>query len=144
MKTYYENPLAALVRIQNELNQGYCNLDNASDTKAQSWSPRVDIQETEDAFLIHADVPGVSQEDIDIQIEGRTLTLRGERKHTFDVESTGFKHLERTYGQFARKFTLKVDVDQERIAAVYRNGTLELTLPKAVTEVSKKIEVVAA
>ena len=77
MKTYYENPLAALVRIQNELNQGYCNLDNASDTKAQSWSPRVDIQETEDAFLIHADVPGVSQEDIDIQIEGRTLTLRG-------------------------------------------------------------------
>jgi HSP20 family protein len=94
------------------------------------WVPAVDIQETEHALILKADVPGLNFEDIDVRLENGTLTLRGERKFEESKEQGGWHRLERAYGKFERSFTLPDTVDPEHVTADYKAGTLTVTLPK--------------
>ena len=108
------------------------------------WTPSVDILETEHALVLRADVPGIEMKDIEILLENGTLTLKGERKfEQVDQQKSGYHRIERSYGSFARYFTLPDTVDTENVKADYRNGVLSVTLPKK--EVAKpravKIEV---
>jgi HSP20 family protein len=97
---------------------------------SRPWAPAVDILETENELVLKADVPGIDQKDIDIQIENGTLTLKGERKFERDEKNKGFHRMERSYGAFVRYFTLPDTVDSEHVRAEYSNGVLSVTLPK--------------
>jgi HSP20 family protein len=94
------------------------------------WVPAVDIFETENEWVLKADVPDIKLSDVDIQIENGTLTLKGERKFQKDENGKGYHRVERSYGSFARYFSLPDTVDTENVRADYANGVLTVTLPK--------------
>jgi len=93
------------------------------------WTPPVDILETENELLLKMDVPEISLKDVDIRLDNDTLTVKGERKFE-PAQGKGYHRIERSYGTFARSFTLPNMVDTERVRADYRNGVLTVTLPK--------------
>ena len=105
------------------------------------WSPAVDIVETDNEIVLRADLPGVEPKDVDIQVQNGTLTLKGERKFESDVKEDNFRRIERVYGSFARSFALPQAVDPESVAAEYRNGVLEVKLPKRPEAKAKQIKV---
>jgi HSP20 family protein len=109
-----------------------------------AWAPPVDIFERGDDLVIRAEIPGVAKDAIDIDVENNTLTIRGERKRDEEFDGTTAYRTERTYGNFARSFSLPRTVDSTRISAAYRDGVLELTLPKAEEAKPKRIEISAA
>jgi HSP20 family protein len=108
---------------------------------SRPWAPAVDILETENELVLKADVPGVDQKDIDIQLENGTLSLRGERKSERTENNKGFHRLERSYGSFARYFTVPDTVDAEHVRADFHNGVLSVTLPKKEIAKPKTIKV---
>ena len=105
------------------------------------WVPPVDILETENALVLKADLPDVDMKNVDIQIENGTLTLKGERKFEKDENTKGFHRIERSYGSFARYFTLPETVETENVRADYSNGVLTVTLPKKEIAKPKSIKV---
>ena len=106
-----------------------------------AWSPAVDIVETENDIVLRADLPGVDPKDVDIQVENGTLTLKGERKFESDVKEDDYRRVERVYGSFLRSFALPPTVDAEKVEAEYRNGVLELKLPKRPEAKARQIKV---
>jgi HSP20 family protein len=115
-----------------------------SDDSWGSWAPLVDIFEKGDDLIIRAEIPGVEKEDIDVQVEGNTLMLRGERKREAEFKEDDAYRLERAFGSFVRSFRLPKTVDSSRIAAAYENGVLEITLPKAEESKPKKVDIKVA
>lgn len=92
------------------------------------WTPPMDIFETENELVMRMDVPDINMQDVDIRMENDTLTIRGERK--FDQAQGTAHRIERSYGTFARSFSLPKSVDTEKVRADYRGGVLTITLPK--------------
>lgn len=111
---------------------------------AQSFAPAVDVIEQEKAYLLRAELPGVSPSEVDIQIENDVLTLRGERKHESQDERDGYRRVERSYGSFSRSFVLPKGTNVDAIEARADNGVLTVTIPKAAAATSRKVEVKAA
>jgi HSP20 family protein len=99
--------------------------------ETRAWVPPVDIQETADAYLFHAELPGLTKDDIHITLENNVLRLTGERKAEKDVNKESFHRVERTYGTFTRTFTMPTQVDAEKVLAAFENGVLTVTVPKA-------------
>lgn len=106
-----------------------------------SWLPAVDIVENDHEIALRADLPGVDPKGVDIQVENGRLTLRGERTYEKDVKEEDYRRVERTYGSFVRSFALPNSVDADKIQAEYRNGVLELRLPKRAEAKPKQIKV---
>jgi HSP20 family protein len=102
----------------------------SDENQVRPWSPAVDILETENELIFNVDAAGVNLKDIDIQLENRTLTLKGERKFEKDDKVKGYHRIERSYGAFARSFTLPDTVNAETVHADYAQGVLTVTLPK--------------
>jgi len=107
----------------------------------QTWTPPVDIYETDDALVLKAELPGVSKDDVSIEIHQNTLILRGERQHEAEVKDAHYHRAERAYGPFQRSFVLPTMVDQEKVQATYRDGILELRLPKLETATPRRIAI---
>jgi HSP20 family protein len=110
------------------------------------WMPAVDIWENEGELVVKADVPDVRFEDIHVDLENGTLTLRGERKFekaagTEEKAKGGYHRVERLYGAFERSFTVPETVDSEHVKADYKNGVLTVTLPKKESAKPRKINV---
>lgn len=93
------------------------------------WTPAVDILETENELMLKMDAPEISLKDVDISLENNTLTVKGERKFE-QPQGKGYHRIERSYGTFARSFTLPNTVDTEKVRADYKAGVLTITLPK--------------
>jgi HSP20 family protein len=110
------------------------------DLVSGTWVPPVDVAETQDKILVRAEVPGLRQQDIQIEFENGLLTLRGERKLE-KTEGTTWHRVERTYGAFSRSFTLPRTVDAEKITASYREGILEIEVPKREEAKPKQIRI---
>jgi HSP20 family protein len=110
-----------------------------SDTQVRPWTPAVDIWETENELVLKADLPDMKMEEIDIRLENGTLALKGERKFENEEKKKGFHRVERSYGSFARYFTLPDTVEADKVHAEYKNGVLTVTLPKK--EVAKPRQV---
>ena len=108
---------------------------------AGAWTPSVDLSEEGDRIILRAEVPGVAREDIEVQVERGTITLRGEKKQEKNVESENAHLVERFYGSFSRSFVLPTTIDPARIEANYKNGVLEVILPKADEAKPKKITI---
>ncbi len=102
------------------------------DGEATQWSPLVDLYETEDQVVLVAEVPGLSMEDLDVQVTESTLTLRGERRLPDSAGTADLIHhrLERAHGTFSRTFTLTTAIDRDAVTAEYRLGLLRVVLPK--------------
>ncbi len=108
------------------------------------WSPLVDVHETKDSLVLVAELPGIKQEDIQVSIEGDTLTLKGERKLEKEVNEDQYHRVERSYGKFERSILLPSMVDAGRVKATYRDGVLEIQLPKKEEAKPKAIKVEVA
>jgi HSP20 family protein len=102
----------------------------SDENQVRPWSPAVDILETENELIFNVDAAGVNLKDIDIQLENGTLTLKGERRFEKDDKVKGYHRIERSYGAFARSFTLPDTVNAETVHADYAQGVLTVTLPK--------------
>jgi HSP20 family protein len=94
------------------------------------WAPTADVIESKDAIIIKAELPGVTEKDISVEVENGVLTLKGERNFEKETEEKGYRRIEREYGNFVRSFTLPANVNSEKITASYTNGLLELQIPK--------------
>jgi HSP20 family protein len=108
------------------------------------WFPLVDIHDDADRLVLRAEVPGVSQDDIEVQVEGGTLTIRGEKKQEKETDTEGVHRVERFYGTFSRSFVLPATIDAAKVTATCKDGVLELVLPKAEEAKPRRIKVQAA
>ncbi len=104
--------------------------DREEEMSLGAWMPPVDISEDQDRIRLTAELPGVREDQVSIQMEGGVLTLRGERKFEEEKQGRNFHRVERSYGQFVRSFTLPNNVDREKIRASFSDGLLEIEMPK--------------
>jgi HSP20 family protein len=107
----------------------------------RTWVPAVDIHDNKDNLVIKADLPGMTQKDIEVSVEDDVLRIKGEKKKEHEDKKDNFYRLERSYGYFERSFSLPANVDASKINAAYKNGVLELTLPKKEEVKQKQIKV---
>lgn len=105
------------------------------------WSPVVDIYETDTSVILKAELPGMTKDDIVIEINENNLVLKGERKFQKDIREENYHRIERSYGTFSRSFTLPETVDKEKISASFKEGILEITIPKIEGAKPKQIEI---
>lgn len=133
-----------LASLEQQINQLFESARHNNQSSRNSWSPAVDIYETSDSFVLTAEVPGVSSEEIDVKVVDNQLTLRGERRWDRDASAeTGseqFHRLESAYGKFERSFNLSERIDVANISAALDKGVLTVKLPKRTPKV-KKIKV---
>jgi HSP20 family protein len=108
---------------------------------SRPWSPAVDIVETENELIVKADLPDVKTEDITVNVENQTLTIKGERKFEKDENARGYHRLERSYGAFVRSFAVPSSVDTEHVQADYKNGVLTVTLAKKAAAKPRQIKI---
>ncbi len=107
----------------------------------ESWVPSVDILEKNGNLILRAELPGMNDKDIDINIEGNTLTINGERKMENEDKKSNYHRLESYYGSFSRSFMLPDTVDDEKINAEYKNGVLTVTMPRKPEVKPRQIQV---
>lgn len=112
--------------------------------RTESFNPAVDIVENADSYLVKAELPGLSPENIDVQVENDVLTLRGERKSENEEQRGGYRRVERSYGSFARSFVLPKGTKAESIDAQIENGVLTVTIPKVPAQTARKVQVKGA
>ncbi len=105
------------------------------------WYPSVDMFENDEALVIKAELPGLSKDDIVLNIESGTLTLSGERKFDNEVKEEKYYRRERAYGKFTRRFSLPANVDSKKITAEFKEGVLKIEIPKPEEQKPKKIAV---
>ncbi|MBI4429670.1 MAG: Hsp20/alpha crystallin family protein [Ignavibacteriales bacterium] len=111
------------------------------DSDVSFWTPAVDITEQDNEYVVKAELPGVHKDDVKITLESNILTIRGEKKQEENVKSENYHRFERSYGSFQRSFKLPATVKASDIDAVYKDGILTVTLPKAEEAKPKQIEV---
>ncbi len=100
------------------------------EASTRTWAPPVDIYENGDNLVLKAELPGINPDDVEICVEDNNLYLKGERKFEKEVKEENYHRVERTYGSFARAFSLPNSIDSDKVAANYKDGVLTLTLPK--------------
>lgn len=105
------------------------------------WSPAVDISESEREYLIHVELPEVKKEDVKVSVEEGVLTIHGERKQEKEEKGNKYHRVERSYGSFARSFTVPDGVDDTKVTAEFKDGMLNLHLPKSERAKPKAIDV---
>jgi HSP20 family protein len=108
------------------------------------WAPAIEVYEKEDKFVVKAELPGMKKEDIDISISGDTLSIKGERKAESEVKEEDYYCCERSYGSFSRSISLPSSIDTEKIEASYKDGVLEVSLPKVPEVKAKKVDISAS
>ncbi len=136
-------PFRGMTSFQDQFNRLFHDaFDRTSEQSSlTAWAPPVDIYETEEELVVKADLPDVDPKDLDINVENNILTIRGERKFEKKVNEDNYLRVERSYGSFARSFTLANTVNPDAIKAEYQNGVLTLTLPKREEAKPTKIKV---
>jgi HSP20 family protein len=106
-----------------------------------SWSPSVDIFETEGEIVVKAELPGMDRKDIALHLENNVLSLRGERRFVKETKEENYHRIERSYGNFSRSFSIPATVDEEKIRADYKDGVLKIILPKKDQAKPKQIKI---
>lgn len=115
--------------------------DDSSFVDTGSWAPAVDIIEDKNQFVVVADIPGVQKDDIQISLERNLLTIQGERYFEKNENHNAYTRVERAQGKFYRRFSLPESVDDRKISAKYKQGVLEITIPKIEESVHKPISI---
>jgi HSP20 family protein len=119
----------------------FFNNETQEDVASRGWAPPVNIQETDQAFKLEVELPGLTKDDIQITLENSVLRLSGERKFEKDVQKENYHRIERAYGTFTRSFALPTQVETEKVEAKFENGVLTITVPKVEKARPRKIEI---
>jgi len=139
------NPIASLQTEMNRLFQDFFGgrslVRNFWGEGEETFLPPVDVRETEDKVIVEAELPGMEPKDVDIQIEGETLMISGERKHEKEEKARGYHRLERSFGWFQRSVELPPSVDPEKVEATCKDGVLTVELAKKEEAKRKTIQV---
>jgi HSP20 family protein len=140
------NPTRDLMQMREEMDRLFTQFFRRGDGEEATWTqgvwaPPVDIYETDDAFVLKAELPGFRKEDVTIEMQDNRLIIRGERKREDEVKEDRYHRIERAYGRFERAFWLPTTVDAEKIQATFKDGVLELRLPKSEAAKPKRIAI---
>ncbi|RMG59702.1 MAG: Hsp20/alpha crystallin family protein [Deltaproteobacteria bacterium] len=140
------DPFRDLALIQDRMNRlfedTFARIRSREDFLSRGvWSPAVDIYETDESVVVKAELPGVNKDDISIEVKDGVLTLKGERKFEKEVKEENYHLMEREYGSFQRSFTLPATIDQDKVTANYKDGVLEVILPKKEEAKPKQIKI---
>jgi HSP20 family protein len=139
-------PVRELGTIQNEMNRLFNSFFDTPTVSAagaapRRWIPAMDLVETEGEFVLRADLPGLSEGDVNIEVEDHVLTISGERTSDQETRKEGFYRVERAWGSFSRSLTLPEGVDPEAIAASFDRGVLEIRIPKPEQRKPRKVAI---
>ena len=135
------DPFRNFRSLQGEINRLFDRDMEATNGQLTAWPMRVDIREDENQIVIKADVPGMEQKDISVNVDNGQLTISGERKFDDEENRKSYHRVERAYGKFSRSFSLPNTTDMGKISASYNNGVLEVTLPKLEEAKPRSIQV---
>jgi len=141
------DPFRDLFRLQDSLfrslDGAYGREEAAQSASPADWSPLVDVFEDQDGITLEAELPGIPAANVDIQIEGNSLHLRGERKleKSTNAPADGYRRLERAYGSFSRAFTLPTSIDAEHVTAESKDGILRIRLPKKAETKPRQVKI---
>jgi len=136
-------PFRGVSSLQDQINRLFNDSFERSSNEGSltAWAPAVDIFETEHSLVVKADLPDIKPEELDIRVENNILTICGERKFEKKVNESNYLRVERSYGSFARSFSLASTVNTEAIQADYKDGVLTLSIPKREEAKPKQIKV---
>jgi HSP20 family protein len=138
-------PLRELNSLQSEMNRLFNTVfeqpSGASGNVLRRWMPAMDLVESGDHFVLRADLPGLSEDDVNIEFEDGTLTVSGERKSEHTEEEEGFHRVERSFGAFSRSLTLPQGIDADAVTASFDRGVLEIRIPKPEQRKPRRIEI---
>ena len=124
-------PARELTTLQSEMNRLFNSFfEGNGEASPRRWTPAMDLVEAEDHLVLRADLPGLSEEDVNIEIQDNTLTVSGERKAEHESSERGWYRVERSFGRFSRSLTLPEGVDPEGVSADFDKGVLEVRIPK--------------
>jgi HSP20 family protein len=141
----FRSPLADVAVLQNRLNSIFSDFarpEGEQESLAMgSFIPPVDVYEDAHQLALKLEVPGIKQQDLDVQVENQTLTVKGERKFEKDEKEENFHRIERRYGSFTRSFTLPPTVDSSAVKATYEQGVLTISLAKKEAAKPKQVKV---
>ncbi len=136
-------PMRNLFNLHNQMEKVFSDLfashEGETDMDNTSWMPTVDISETENGFEIRAELPGVSENDVNVSVTDNLLTIKGEKHQEEETDGKNYHRVERRYGSFQRSFTLPRHVETTGINAGFKDGVLTLEIPKA--EAAKPTEI---
>ncbi|HEY1360498.1 MAG TPA: Hsp20/alpha crystallin family protein [Thermoleophilaceae bacterium] len=138
--------MALLMRpepFSQEVNQLFSTLFDSHETGAQRWVPAMDLTEAEDHFVLRADLPGLAEDDVSIEIQDETLTVSGERKSEHEERQRGWYRVERSFGRFSRSLTLPAGVDADAVSAHFDKGVLEVRIPKPAERKPRRVAIKA-
>jgi len=136
-------PFRDIVTMQDDMNRFFEDFFGHPLVRTEwsdgAWNPTMDVSETKDDLVIKAEMPGMNKEDVKISIHDNVLTLKGEKKQEKEEKDANYHRIERSYGSFCRSFTLPTSVKADKVKATYKDGVLNVTLPK--TEEAKPKEI---
>lgn len=140
------SPSTELRRMQREIDRLFDDFvptrpSGNGDAETAVWTPRTDVAETEDSYVLHVDAPGLKREDFNINWQEGTLTVSGERKWEERSERENVVRVERAFGHFFRSFQLPKSVNGDMISAAYQDGVLTINIPKAEESKPRRIEI---
>ncbi|MDD5058692.1 MAG: Hsp20/alpha crystallin family protein [Sideroxydans sp.] len=138
------DPFRELEDMSSRLNRIFARNPAGADSEMMAvanWMPSVDISETDDAYLIKGEIPGVKKEDVKVTIQNGMLTIQGERKQEKEEKNKKFHRVECSYGSFARSFRVPDDADESAVKAEFKDGMLNVSLPKSAKAKPKSINV---
>ena len=126
-----EDPFSSLHREMNRLFEDFARgFDWTPAFGFEGFAPRIDVRETDDTVLVEAEMPGLEEKDFELTLTQSALTLRGEKRREYEEKGSAYCY-ERSYGSFERTIPLPCEVEADQVKATYRNGVLEVTLPKS-------------
>ena len=136
-------PFRGFSTLQDQVNRIFNETvrSQGDESTLTAWAPSVDIYETPNELVVKADLPDVEEKDIDVRVENNLLTIHGERKFDKSVAEDNYLRIERTYGTFSRSFSLPNTVNPEAIRAEYKNGVLNVSLPKREESKPRQVKV---
>jgi len=128
--------------LQGEMNRLFNSFfDEGGNGAQRRWAPAVDLVEREDSLLLRADLPGLSEDDVQIEVRDNILTISGERKAEHEDKQNGYYRVERSFGRFSRSLQLPSGVEASAIQASFDRGVLEVTIPKPEERKPRRIEI---
>ena len=136
------DPFGSLEEVREEMNRMFdTSLRRRGSLFAGAFVPAIDVVEEKESFLVKADLPGLGKDDVSVAIQDNFLTIKGERKHEIEKKDSNFYHQERVHGQFVRTVELPTRVDASKVLATFKDGVLQVTLPKSEEAKPKEIKV---
>ena len=134
-------PFRELSSLQSEMNRLFDTAYDPSAARARRWAPAMDLVETAEQFVLRADLPGVDESDIKVELEDNVLTVSGERRSERESDAEGVHRVERQFGSFARSLALPRGVDPEAVTAAFDRGVLEVRISKPEQRKPRRIEI---